>query len=146
MKTLDEVITANECCNHCELDSRCEDCPYSGIGACALERETDTLHYLKEYRETKKHLACLDDAEIRGDDTQLVNNPPLTWDELREMKGKPVWMEDDTGTKHYRGWAIILEFRYSDTFILYVCNDYSETCVDVEDIGDTWQAYRKERG
>lgn len=51
MKTLDEVIRANECCDHGDLDSRCEDCPYSGIGACCLERETDALHYLYEYRE-----------------------------------------------------------------------------------------------
>lgn len=50
MKTIDEVIKANECCDHAgELNSRCEDCPYSGISACILERETDTLYYLKEY-------------------------------------------------------------------------------------------------
>ena len=49
MKTLNEVITANECCDHGDLDSRCEDCPYSDIGACLLERETDALYYLKEY-------------------------------------------------------------------------------------------------
>ena len=50
MKTLDEVIKANECCDHCEPDSRCEDCPYNGIGACALERETDALQWLKGYK------------------------------------------------------------------------------------------------
>ena len=51
MKTLDEVIKANECCDHDGgLDSRCEDCPYSGIGACLLERESDALYYLKELR------------------------------------------------------------------------------------------------
>ena len=54
MKTLDEVIKANECCDHGEPDSRCEDCPYNGIGACVLERETDALHYLKEYHEHLK--------------------------------------------------------------------------------------------
>ena len=50
MKTIDEVIRANECCNHGEPDSRCEDCPYNGIGACCAERESDALHYLKELR------------------------------------------------------------------------------------------------
>ena len=50
MKTLDEVIKANECCDHGEPDSRCEDCPYNGIGACCAERESDALHYLKEYQ------------------------------------------------------------------------------------------------
>lgn len=56
MKTLDEVIKANECCDDGDLDSRCEDCPYSGIGACLLERKTDALHYLKEYRDMIKKL------------------------------------------------------------------------------------------
>ena len=49
MKKLNEVIKASECCNHGEPDSRCEDCPYNGIGACCAEREFDALHYLKEY-------------------------------------------------------------------------------------------------
>lgn len=56
MKTLNEVIKANECCDHGELDSRCEDCPYNGIGACCLEREIDALYYLKEYREKQNIL------------------------------------------------------------------------------------------
>ena len=51
MKTLDEVIKANECCDHGEMDSRCEDCPYNGIGACCAEREIDALHYLKHLQE-----------------------------------------------------------------------------------------------
>lgn len=50
MKTLDEVIKANECCDHGEPDSRCEDCPYNGVGSCCLERENDALHYLQDYR------------------------------------------------------------------------------------------------
>lgn len=75
-----------------------------------------------------------------------VDNPPLTWDELRTMEGKPVWMEDDTGTKFYRGWAIVLDFEVANgNYLHYECDDYSETCVDVEDIGKTWNAYRKER-
>lgn len=88
MKTLDEVIKANECCNHGEPDSRCEYCPYNGIGACCLERESNALHYLKEYRTLQygyiKAIANLED------------NPPLTWDELKTMEGKPVWVETNT--------------------------------------------------
>lgn len=48
MKTLNEVIKAFECCDHGEPDSRCEECPYNGIGACCAEREADALHYLTE--------------------------------------------------------------------------------------------------
>ena len=29
----------------------------------------DALHYLREYREMKEHLACLDAATLHGDDT-----------------------------------------------------------------------------
>ena len=91
MKTLDEVIKAFEICigYYCS-NAEHDVCPYLGesdIG-CMKEPEKDALHYLKEYRETKKHLACLDAAEIRGDDTQVVNNPSLTWEELKTMEGK----------------------------------------------------------
>lgn len=54
MKTLGEVIKANECCDHGEPDSRCEDCPYNGLGACCQERESNALYYLKEYHEHLK--------------------------------------------------------------------------------------------
>ena len=64
MKTLDEVIKANECCDHGELDSRCEDCPYNGIGACCAERESDTLHYLEAYRKLSQGLVG-ENTEIR---------------------------------------------------------------------------------
>ena len=140
MKTLDEVIKANECCDHGEPDSRCEDCPYNGIGACCAERETDALHYLKEYRETKKHLACLNDAEIRGDNTQVVNNPPLTWDELKNMVGKPVWVE----ALLYKQWAVIAYI--GEEYIRFEgANLYAPECRIYMGEDNGWQAYRKER-
>ena len=86
MRTLDEVIKA------VEEDLECANVSYPET-FYDYDNHKDALYYLKEYRETKKHLACLDAAEIRGDDTQVVNNPPLTWDELRQMEGKPVWVE-----------------------------------------------------
>ena len=139
MKTLDEVIEAIErqwiCPSNDEADEYCE----------LYAVRYDALHYLKEYQSQAKNFDYDELQELRDWYAEEQLNPALSWDELKQMVGKPVWMEDDTGTKHYRGWAIILEFLYSDTFILYVCNDYSETCVDVEDIGKTWQAYRKER-
>ena len=144
MKTLDEVIKANECCDHGEPDSRCEDCPYNGVGACCAERETDALHYLKEYRETKRHLACLDDAEIRGDNTQVVNNPPLTWDELRKMVGKPVWVEDniDEPEDLTKYWAIYRRIEKAQETEYALLSDFY---YDKAQYGKIWQAYRKER-
>lgn len=71
MKTLDELINALERCLDTSCDGNCKDCAYdTGRGICGDEREMDTLHYLKEYREVKRHLACMDSGEIRGEATQ----------------------------------------------------------------------------
>ena len=52
MKTLDEVIEKYEICNRSDIC--CSECPFfRDICSC----DPDALHYLKEYRETKKHLA-----------------------------------------------------------------------------------------
>lgn len=148
MKTLDEVIKAYEICigYHCS-NAEHDVCPYfceSDMG-CMKEPEKDALHYLKEYRETKKHLACLDDAEIRGDNTQVVNNTPLTWDELRTMEGKPVWVEYNfhISNDKFRRWCIIREFKpWHDTEIIITDNGF---VLSKNEQVTYWQAYRKER-
>ena len=76
MKTLDEMIKALEKCT--SYGNSCLNCPYDKGYKCFKAREKDCLYYLKEYREMKNHLACMDNGEIRGDDTQVVNNPPLS--------------------------------------------------------------------
>ena len=213
MKTLNEVIKANECCDHGEPDSRCEDCPYKGIGACCAERETDALHYLKEYRENKSGLektkAALEvkkkiyedmtekimqqgqenearcQAEIARYQEAVKNceraenlykqkqkaaedalwkiasdpNEPLTWDELRTMTGKPVWieehwapMEDEAGVTEDEGdidayWAIL---TYSDEKKISVVNGSVDQWLhknlwNNHNVSHSWTAYRKER-
>ena len=75
MKTLDEVIKA---VHHCGLLTGFDDtyeydggCPYEDCSKCEQKRMLgkDTLHYLKEYKEMKEHLACLDTATLHGEDT-----------------------------------------------------------------------------
>lgn len=138
MKTLDEVIKA---CEETVSDvDRGVDIEGCYLGATETR---DALHYLKEYQETKKHLACLDDAEIHGDDTQVVNNPALTWDDLKQMEGKPVWVEWASPRKHYREW-FLLDVQGEGTIVFRAVNGdslYLSEC----DLGKTWQAYRKER-
>jgi len=143
MKTLDEVIRAFEICigpycSNAEFDV----CPYLGESdmGCMKEPEKDALHYLKEYRETKIHLACLDDAEIRGDNTQVVNNPPLTWEELRTMEGKPVWIETDDNGEF---WTVVDNFRTICNQECLCCSK-GYMCRSTHARGD-WQAYRKKR-
>ena len=144
MKTLDEVIEAlardEYYCIECPLQYSCG----GAEGGCYL---SEAARYLHEYQ---WHMTNPDGDHLQLEKCRALlqdfyRNVPLTWDELKQMEGKPVWVEDDTGTKFYRGWAIILNFLYDDTFLLYVCNDYSETCVSIDNLGKTWQAYRKER-
>ena len=166
MKTLDEVIKANECCDHCEPDSRCEDCPYNGIGACALERETDALQWLKGY---KAHIELDKLRDKYGGTSQKLRNTsqitcpkchsefvilpeannPLTWDELKSMEGKPVWVEYNfhIDNKDFRDkskrWCIVREFKpWHDTEIIITENGF---VLSKNEQIKCWQAYRKER-
>lgn len=143
MKTLDKVIRANECCDHGEPDSRCEDCPYNGIGACCAERESDALHYLKVLQKMQKAQPV-----TKGEWDELYN-PPLDWETLKQMEGKPVWVEYNLqiGDKEFRDkskrWCIIGEFKpWKDTEITITENGF--VLSKREQIKD-WQAYRKER-
>lgn len=136
MKTLDEVIEANECCDHGEPDSRCEDCPYNGIGSCCLERESDALHYLKLLK------AHCDRVQNQIEDLREEYRPnePLSWDELKGMEGKPVWVE----ALLYKQWAVIA-YVGSDHIRFEGANLYApESRVYMGD-DNGWQAYRKER-
>ena len=159
MKTLDEVIAMIE--RHMHL-------------YCAAQYDGPCLYYLKEYRDAKdtlerekdryqeavknceeavnKYIRATRDHDMRSMDTlwEVVKeenrNEPLTWDELKQMEGKPVWVEYgiDFQAKH---WIILPEMacsyrhdRYSrDSFCLGV------VCFYKDDIGKEWQAYRKER-
>lgn len=155
MKTLDEVIENFE--KACDLERRCENCsgclsqengcPYDGA-----ESVPDALFYLKEYRDDKDEidstrLAYLD---ILTDYVALKNywaeqqeNEPLTWDELKTMEGKPVWVEVD-GKWWGRFWAFV-EVK-SDSYIDFFQKgqDYPEDLWK-RDMGKTWNAFRKER-
>ena len=65
-------------------------------------------------------------------------NLPLTWQELKQMEGKPVWLEFKDGRKF---WTVILR---ADQI-----QDGSWMLIDHTDFytkkDDVWQAYRKER-
>ena len=167
MKTLDEVIRAVQ---HCGLVSNFDEnheydggCPYEDCSVCEKKRMLgkDIIHYLMEYREITDvchkhgitsvwgHLLPDPDKTDKSKKLNFDNaydNDPLTWQELKQMEGKPVWVEYgiDFQAKH---WIILPEMacsyrhdRYSrDSFCLGVVRFYKD------DIGKEWQAYRKER-
>ena len=77
----------------------------------------------------------------------VEDNPPLSWDELRDMEGKPVWMEQYDPIDEMTGWYTaswyLLEFINND--YLDVRNSDGEQYCFYKDEEKYWRAYRKER-
>ena len=159
MKTLDEVIEAQE---RCGTYPNCHFCYLHSGPMCEWIR--DALHYLKEYRGRLHNLQdMMDRYEINDRNyqeavqncemvqlkyQQLLNdyndNPALTWDNLCLMVGKPVWIEYDNhleGRKRtkFKDWEVI-NCILDDMCIVKGDFDYHKS-----ELGKTWQAYRKER-
>ena len=147
MKTLDEVIMALRCTDpEVDPETKCNDCPYKEsrrndlwyVGpSCLDEMFSDALHYLKEYRE--KHDDILRMEEALGY-CEIMANPPLTWDELKSMEGKPVWVEHI----YYKKWLIVKDV-YEETIVLDGNGFYTQYFSDDNEKETRWQAYRKER-
>ena len=142
MKTLDEVIKAFEICigYYCS-NAEHDVCPYFGESdmGCMKEPEKDALHYLKEYRTTQTaYIKAMADLE---------DNPPLTWDELKQMEGKPVWVELTYEEGHYEHWGIISGFPKVGYEFMTLKGFHAIDSFSVmeKEQGRTWQAYRKER-
>ena len=134
MKTLNETIKAMECC---KIHNWCEECPYNGIGACELERELDALHYLNILR------VLLELTNKPEEET----NAPLSWDELKSMEGKPVWVEilSDEIDLSSR-WMMVARETKAHSLPLAYTDDIGHWIYCHENNqGKTWQVYRKER-
>ena len=136
MKTLDEVIA--------ELEDE--------------KVFADALHYLKEYRsdmklwesDQKGFEAWIEQYKEARDKHQqavidMAKNPPLSWEELKAMEGKPVWVEQMESGEVYGSWFLI-----QSPIVLggvYMVSRYRERILLYEkEMGTVWQAYRKERG
>ena len=156
MKTLDEVIKVFEmrCCQGCD------ECPYYPDDCLSYLDEplSDALHYLKEYRsekamweaDRKGYLNWIEQyKEAREKHQQAVielkKNPPLTWDELKQMEGKPVWVEERyrNGDLKSSGWWLI-DFGNNDQVCIRDQGGNAWYAYRVS-YGRDWQAYRKER-
>lgn len=74
-----------------------------------------------------------------------VDNPPLDWEQLKQMEGKPVWVEMEGYSPH---WGIVMN-QDEKNGRLCLCG-YDEMPIRIEIYeegeGKSWQAYRKERG
>lgn len=122
MKTLDEVIS--------DLER-------------GLFVQESALHYLKEYRDECNNIVNVHDDYIvlRNEMAEELNkrNPPLDWNELKQMEGKPVWLE----SKRYGARWYLLENISDDSLVCI--GIYGERAPYYRD-DDDWQAYRKEKG
>ena len=70
--------------------------------------------------------------EITHAPTLTQPNEPLTLDELREMDGEPVWVENKNNPA-LSGWGIMLE---------NICSAYHDI-FSIEQYNKTWIAYRR---
>ena len=162
MKPLDEVIKAMENCYGSDAEC-CDKCSYTmevtghGVICRKCDLEDDALHYLKELRDmtdipmeyfesggTLQNFADTSQITCPKCHSEFVilpdANNPLTWDELKQMEGKPVWVECEY---FFRPQWVILTNVYDEKAMFI-----GDRIVDSElkeEMGDVWQAYRKER-
>ena len=120
MLTIDQVIIALE----------------DGIRSSVRD---ETIRYLKDMKNLQEDYVILYDKYWR-EFNQQQENPPLTWDELRQMVGKPVWVE-------YFGrnrWIIPQEFRFDVIGREYILAQDGGMLFRFQQ-HEVWEAYRKER-
>ncbi|MBQ6503218.1 MAG: hypothetical protein IJI57_04825 [Flexilinea sp.] len=162
MKNLDDTIKGLECClKPADKLGNCPaECPY--IHCCDPESnaiKADALNHLKEY---KADIANRNKATAAFMPGLTEYNPALSWEELKEMTGKPIWCESGNSFHQWAGWYLVLRF-WNDEFgeHVIVCgrsdDDESESTkykfpkryfseVEVKNYETySWQAYRKER-
>lgn len=138
-KTLDEVIKVLEYCTDTGCNPNCpyeKECLHMGLGF-----PKDALYYLKELASQNSAEAVCKTDSI----PEMRDNPPLSWDELKQMEGKPVWVEGRTMDDHngtYKFWCIVGKTDKLDTYIHLREHGYSNW---KNTYGDWWQAYRRER-
>lgn len=159
MKTLDEVIEQHEFCLAIG-EAACGDCRYRDQDRICRMRE-DALYHLKMYRsdmrmyaenqkywenELKQKIKDFGDAKeryiakLKELDVGTLN-APLTWDELKQMKGKPVYVI--CHTLKTKGWALV--DYVDDDRIDFALPSAMGLALFEHQLGKTWQAYRKER-
>ena len=149
MKSLDEVIK--------DLQEQIDDdmnCEYSINWIIDKHDVEDAIHYMKELKEARDIIATArEEARIQIEDfkadimNKIADNPPLTWEELRQMEGKPVFIDS---IPLVRRWVVIKKFHpYGGNKNLFdmEVNDGAHFLRKNMRRDDPawWQAYRKER-
>ena len=79
--------------------------------------------------------------DIRYMPTLTPPNEALTLEELRQMKGQPVWTVT-TGIKGSGRWELVCDVDYEDVLEMASCVDGFYD-IEVGTYGSTWAAYRR---
>lgn len=72
---------------------------------------------------------------------RIPPNEPLTLEELREMKGQPVWTVT-TGLDGSGRWELVCDVDYEDVLEMASCVD-GFYAIEMDTYGSTWTAYRR---
>lgn len=128
-------------------------------GWLVMPGTTENLIFHKEQcKETREKFSVLYKEYLERINSIESPNVPLTWEELRKMESKPIWIEQnmmiDFGTKdEYRQtkkeWVIVVSVDNRTAYLMSA--EDGELCFvraeyfDNPDLTDYWQAYRKER-
>ena len=163
MKPLNEVIKAMENCYGSDAEC-CDKCSYTmevtghGVICRKCDLEDDALHYLKELRDmtdipmeyfesggTLQNFADTSQITCPKCHSEFVilpdANNPLTWDELKSMKGKPVWVVEE-GYQTWEYWSLVYWMKDDELTLL---NENGQMTYSKNEQGTVWKAYRKER-
>ena len=140
MRTLDEVIKGFECCK----EINCAECPYANWDKkewrCnPTDKDDDALYYLKEFKRISARLEKIALGNIT-ETLEKLDNPALTWDELKQMKGKPVWVVEE-GCQTWEYWSLVYWMKDDELTLL---NENGQMTYSKNEQGTVWQAYRKE--
>ena len=115
-ESINDVIKALAFCS----EGLCDGCPFEKEERILCEEAKCAVayYYLEEYKKD-------------------LNNPTLTWEELEQMRDEPVWIQE--GDHGY--WIIIKSFSIT-SFGIHWLNS-AEGCLEKEDMGISWNAYRR---
>lgn len=112
------------------------------------EREAFCQAEITRYQEAVKNCEEAENKYLKlAQNLGEVSNDPLTWDELRQMEGKPVWIDS---VPLVRRWVIIKKFHpiggNKNLFDMEVEDGAHFLRKNMRrDDPAWWQAYRKER-
>ena len=112
----------------------------------AYDAVDDALYYLREYHDNYGNLIASMNHHLRKI-KELEQNDPLSWEELCEMEGEPIWIKTDPNPAR---WGIIAEVVDTDNcklmHVLSVDEDkYPIHIYCPKDSINPWEAYQKEK-